>query len=65
MHDWISWIANLVPMAILVAIWAFFMSGKGSGSMMKRFDKQVELLEQQIVVLRQANELLKKLVEAK
>jgi di/tricarboxylate transporter len=65
MHDWQQWLANGLPMLILVLLWIFFM-GKWKGlPWFKLQEKQIELLEQQLLTLRQTNELLRKLVEAR
>lgn len=65
MHEWFSWIANGIPMILLLGLWVFFMRRMQRGTWGKVYEKQLELLEQQISVLRQTNELLKKLVEAR
>jgi hypothetical protein len=53
-------------MLLLLGIWIFFMMrmGKGKFGWFSYQQKHLELLEQQLVVLRQTNELLKKLAGA-
>ena len=65
MHDWMNWVGSGLPILVLLAFWVVFMMqmrGKGKGGWFSAYRRQNELLEQQIEVLRQTNELLKKLV---
>ena len=66
MGKWTDWIMNGLPMVLLLGLWFFFMfqMKRGNKPWLRVYEKQAELLEQQIQVLRETNELLKKL-EAK
>jgi len=66
MGKWTDWIMNGLPMVLLLGLWLFFMRKmrRGMDPWQKAYEKQTEVLEQQIQVLRETNELLKKL-EAK
>jgi len=65
MSDWTSWILNALPMVVLLGMWVFFMRKMRTEGWGKPYSKQIELLEQQLAELRQANQLLKRLVEAR
>jgi hypothetical protein len=72
MHDWMNWLGNTLPILILLAFWIFFVWGMkkpggswGWGGWVKVHQRQNELLEQEIELLRQTNELLKKLVASR
>ena len=67
MHDWMTWVGQGLPMLILLGFWVYFMwrMKKTSGGWWGVQRRQNELIEQQIEVLRQTNELLKKLVASR
>jgi hypothetical protein len=65
MNDWTSWIANALPVVLLLGLWLFFMHRMKTEGWGKLHSKQIELLEQQLAELRQVNQLLKRLVEAR
>ena len=69
MHNWASYISDVVLLLILPWLigFLFFFTWRGRTRwtrLWKISKKQMELLEQQVAVLRQTNELLKKLVES-
>lgn len=58
MHNWLDWVANgALPLILLIGLWIFFMRKMPRPP----YSKQLELLEQQISVLRETNDLLRKL----
>ena len=67
MHDWMTWVGQGLPMLILLGFWVYFMwrMKKAGGGWWGFQRRQNELLEQQIELLRQTNELLKKLVASR
>ena len=65
MSDWLQWIVNGLPMLLLLGLWLYFMRKMKTGNWQKLQSKQIDLLEAQLVTLRQTNELLKTLAEAK
>jgi len=65
MNDWTSWIVNGLPILLLLGMCVFFMRKIKTEKSEKPYSKQIELLEQQLAELRQANQLLKMLVEAR
>ncbi len=65
MHDWANWIANGLPMLLLLGLWLYFMRHMKGRNWWNLQAKQMELIEAQLATLRQTNELLKKLLEAK
>ena len=65
MHDWINWVANGLPILLLLGLWVFFMSRSKGCNWLGIQRKQVELMEAQLMAIRQTNELLKKMIEAR
>jgi cell division protease FtsH len=60
----ISWVMNGLPLLLLLGLWIFFMRSMRGRWYSKYYSRQVELLEKQLALLREMNDLLKKL-EAK
>ena len=58
----LNWILQMLPFALLMVFWFYMMR---RGNLIKLPQKQVELLEMQVEVLRETNELLKKLSAAR
>ena len=66
MNDWATWIANALPLVLILGLWFVIMrklKGSGTKDCVDLMRKQNEMLEQQLAVLRETNELLKKLSE--
>jgi ATP-dependent Zn protease len=65
MSDWLQGFVNGLPILLLLGLWLYFVRKMKTGNWQKLQSKQIELLEAQLVTLRQTNELLKTLAEAK
>lgn len=65
MTDWAQWVANLLPMVILVGLWWYFMRRMKGSNWQASQKKHLELMEAQLAALRETNELLRKMVEGR
>jgi ATP-dependent Zn protease len=65
MSDWAAWVANGIPIVILLGLWIFFMRRMKGSTWQDVQMKQVELMEAQLVELRRTNELMKKLLDTR
>jgi len=67
MHDWATWIWNGLPLLLILVIWVLIMTKfkKWSSPYGVLMEKQNELIEQQLTVLREINETLKQLRESR
>jgi ATP-dependent Zn protease len=63
MGKWTDWIMNGMPLLLLLGLWLFFMykMRRGKTPWLRVYQKQAELLEEQTKVLRETNELLKRI----
>jgi cell division protease FtsH len=60
----ISWVINGLPLLLLFGLWIYFMRSMRGRWYSKYYSRHVDLLEQELALLREMNDLLKKL-EAK
>ena len=68
MGEWTAWaIVNLLPLLFLLVILVFVMRQvrRLYKTITEKVERQNQLLEQQVAVLRETNELLKKLIESR
>ncbi len=66
MNDWANWIANGLPLLLIVILFVYFTRSKKWRSPLNTLvEKQTEVLEQQLTVLRETNDLLKRLSQSR
>ena len=68
MGEWTAWtIVNLLPLLFLLVILVFGMRQvrRLYKTITEKVERQNQLVEQQVAVLRETNELLKKLIESR
>jgi len=70
MHTWSDTFASILPLLIILFFWIYLMrvlrrNRNTSSECLTLARKQVDLQEQELAVLRETNELLKKLTESR